>query len=183
MVNDRSSDATLGRAIESLSLENQTKFKEALLESELGKIPYSKLLEADRLLFPQKSDEEIRRFFMDTEVYEPFYIAERLLPHYAVIIFSNNHLGIPEEVAKYLNINIAQFPFVNSAVVGMRKPNKEFYDYLVEKYKLIPGECIFIDNMLHNLAPAQELGMKTFHYQRNDEELVNFLKAEGVYQV
>ncbi len=181
LVNDRSSDKVLSDAIGRLSLEDQAKHRELLQQSELGKIPYSDLLEADKLLFPDKNTNEIKEFFFNTEVYKPFRIAERLLRNHRVIIFSNNHVGAPEEVAKFLNINISQFPFINSALVGMRKPQKEFYDYLLEKYKLVAKNCVFIDNMFHNLIPAQQLGMKTFHYQQNDEDLVKFLNAEGIY--
>ncbi|MCX6724430.1 MAG: HAD family phosphatase [Candidatus Staskawiczbacteria bacterium] len=45
--------------------------------------------------------------------------------------------------------------------VGMKKPEMDIYQLAVEKLKVKPEECIFIDDKEKNLLPAKELGMKT----------------------
>jgi putative hydrolase of the HAD superfamily len=181
LVNDRSNDTSMKELIAKLPPESQNKLKQTLLQSELGQIPYEELLKTDKeILFPDKTMEEIKNFFLNTEVYEPFRIAEKLFSRYQVIIFSNNHIGAPEQMAKNLNIDISKFPFINSALVGMRKPDLNFYRYLIEKFKISPYESIFIDNMAHNLIPAEQLGFQTFYYRNNDLNLIEYLNKLGI---
>ena len=181
LVNDRSDDTLLKEIIQKLPEEHQLKNRELLTQSELGLIPYEDVWKFDEeILFPNKSREEIEDFFLNTEVYNTFFLAEKLLSAYKVIIFSDNHKGAPEKMAKNLNINISQFPFINSAFVGMRKPNIEFYKYLIKLHNLIPEESVFIDNTQKNLTPARQLGIRTFHYTKNYDELIEYLKALGV---
>ena len=44
------------------------------------------------------------------------------------------------------------------------KPNRKIYDLLFSKYNLNPNECIFIDDKLHNIEMANELGMIGIQY-------------------
>ena len=54
------------------------------------------------------------------------------------------------------------------------KPNRKIYDLLFSKYNLNPNECIFIDDKLHNIEMANELGMIGIQYT-NYNELVKKL--------
>jgi putative hydrolase of the HAD superfamily len=53
---------------------------------------------------------------------------------------------------------------VISGEVGIRKPAPEIYSLGAESIGLTPGACVFVDDLLHNLAPAAELGMATVHH-------------------
>lgn len=64
---------------------------------------------------------------------------------------------------------------VYSAPIKMIKPNAEIYQYILDKYNLIPSECVFIDDMKANLAGAARFGIKTFHYENNPSELKDFI--------
>ncbi|QBI52766.1 HAD family hydrolase [Streptomonospora litoralis] len=48
---------------------------------------------------------------------------------------------------------------VISGEVGMRKPEQEIFAHAVELTGLPPEECVFIDDMEHNVHAAVELGM------------------------
>ena len=62
------------------------------------------------------------------------------------------------------------------------KPAIETYKRLIEKYKIEPQYCIFIEDIARNLKPAHELGMKTVWIKNNepwaakysDEKFVNY---------
>jgi len=43
--------------------------------------------------------------------------------------------------------------------VGTRKPEKKIYELMLEKLKLKPFECIFLDDREENVVVANELGM------------------------
>lgn len=62
-------------------------------------------------------------------------------------------------------------PVILSYEVGMRKPEINIYLLAIEKLKVKPEECIFIDDKEKNLLPAEELGMKTV-LARSPEQIV-----------
>ncbi|MEO6611613.1 MAG: HAD family phosphatase [Chitinophagaceae bacterium] len=47
----------------------------------------------------------------------------------------------------------------------MRKPSAEFYQLLLDRYALKPGEVLFIDDNLRNVKAAEVLGIKSIHFQ------------------
>ncbi|MEI6823561.1 MAG: HAD family phosphatase [Bacteroidota bacterium] len=59
--------------------------------------------------------------------------------------------------------------------VGMRKPHKDIYEYVLNEEKLIPEETLFIDDSLQNLQPAIDLGINTY-LMKKDDELVNLFQ-------
>ena len=56
-----------------------------------------------------------------------------------------------------------------------RKPFKNMYTTLIERYGIDPHKAIFVDDNERNLHPAAELGMATIHFK--DAE--RFRKALG----
>ena len=58
--------------------------------------------------------------------------------------------------------------FVESAVVGLRKPDPRIYSLVCEKLGLPPSRVAFLDDIGRNLKPARELGMATIKV--NDPE-------------
>ncbi|HET9172559.1 MAG TPA: HAD family phosphatase [Actinospica sp.] len=60
---------------------------------------------------------------------------------------------------------------VISGEAGVRKPSREIYELGAEAVGLRPEQCVFIDDLPHNLRPAQELGMAVVHHTSVDETL------------
>lgn len=50
---------------------------------------------------------------------------------------------------------------VESAVVGIRKPEPEFYRIACRELGVEPAECMFLDDLGINLKPARAMGMTT----------------------
>ncbi|MEI8359966.1 MAG: HAD family phosphatase [Deltaproteobacteria bacterium] len=50
---------------------------------------------------------------------------------------------------------------VESAVVGLRKPDPRIYALVLEQLDVDPGETVFLDDFGKNIIAAQELGMNT----------------------
>ena len=50
---------------------------------------------------------------------------------------------------------------VESSKVGVRKPEKRFYEIACERLGVEPHECIFLDDLGVNLKPAAQMGMTT----------------------
>ncbi|CAE6492213.1 unnamed protein product [Rhizoctonia solani] len=53
--------------------------------------------------------------------------------------------------------------FVDSSVVGSRKPEPGIYEYACKANGVSPNEVVFLDDLGLNLKTAQKLGMKTMH--------------------
>jgi epoxide hydrolase-like predicted phosphatase len=53
---------------------------------------------------------------------------------------------------------------VISGDVGVRKPTPEIYERGARAIDRAPGECVFVDDLTFNLAPARDLGMATVHH-------------------
>ena len=47
----------------------------------------------------------------------------------------------------------------------MAKPNKEFYEKLINKYNLIKEETIFFDDKEKNVIAANEIGIKAIQFK------------------
>jgi len=53
--------------------------------------------------------------------------------------------------------------FCDSSLVGMRKPEPEFYLAACRRNRVHPRECVFLDDLRMNLKTAKALGMQTIH--------------------
>ena len=61
---------------------------------------------------------------------------------------------------------------VDSAFVGMRKPDREIYELTLSRLDGIePGECLFIDDTAVNCDAARELGIVAVHYVDNAQAI------------
>ena len=54
---------------------------------------------------------------------------------------------------------------VISGYVGMLKPNRDIFDFLLFRYGLDASETLFIDDELANVIAANTLGIQTVHFQ------------------
>lgn len=61
--------------------------------------------------------------------------------------------------------------FVESAVVGLRKPDPRIYTLVCEKLGVPPPRVAFLDDIGRNLKPARALGMATIRVDDPDQAL------------
>ena len=50
-----------------------------------------------------------------------------------------------------------------------RKPFPEFYERLLTRYNVTPAEALFIDDNLRNVKAAEDLGIKSIHFQSPEQ--------------
>ncbi len=61
---------------------------------------------------------------------------------------------------------------VDSAFVGMRKPEREIYELTVERLGDVrPESCLFIDDIEVNCDTARDLGMSVIHFRSNEQAI------------
>jgi 2-haloacid dehalogenase len=68
---------------------------------------------------------------------------------------------------------------VISGEIGLAKPGREVFDFLLEKTGRRAGECVFIDDSPVNVAAARELGFDAIHF-RSPERLRDDLTNKGI---
>ncbi|MBS1517878.1 MAG: HAD-IA family hydrolase [Bacteroidetes bacterium] len=89
--------------------------------------------------------------------------------------------------ASHINFIDNNFPYVKhiknrvlSYKVKAVKPDKKIYRHLINKYRLIPGETLFIDDLRQNILSSNELGLNTIHYTSHKRFLKEFKKFTGI---
>ena len=99
-----------------------------------------------------------------------FDYLETLSPKYNLYLLSNTngihmnafHSGFVKQTGKALLDDY----FVKawySHKIGLRKPNKDVYEFVLKDGGLKPTETLFIDDSIHNIEAAMEMGIQTHH--------------------
>ncbi len=111
-------------------------------------------------------EQEIRRLFDTTaELVEEYsysfdWIKELKDRGYRVYLLSN--YGKTSFEAAREKKKLSFLPLVDGAVISyevqMVKPEEGIYKALLEKYKLIAEECVFLDDKMENIEAAERLG-------------------------
>ena len=50
---------------------------------------------------------------------------------------------------------------IESAKIGLRKPDPRIYHMMVDALQVDPARCVYLDDLGVNLKPARDMGMKT----------------------
>jgi 2-haloacid dehalogenase len=65
-----------------------------------------------------------------------------------------------------------------SSEVKICKPEPDIYKILMERYRLLPEECVFIDDRKENLDTARQLGMETILFQTAGQVRIDLVNKE-----
>jgi putative hydrolase of the HAD superfamily len=73
---------------------------------------------------------------------------------------------------------------IESAKIGVRKPDPRIYRMMCDALKVEPANCVFLDDLGVNLKPAREMGMKTIKVIEswqaiNELEALTHIKLKG----
>ncbi len=109
-------------------------------------------------------------------------LVKQLKKNYTVALLSNTKHPFADYNIK--NNRYRYFdPVVLSCKVGLIKPEKEIYMYMLKKLNLKAEECVFIDNEEKNIRGAREVGINSILFDANSHpitELIKELKKLGV---
>jgi len=70
--------------------------------------------------------------------------------------------------------------FVESAVVGIRKPDPRIYHLACEQLRVAPADAVFLDDIGSNLKAARALGMTTIRVAAPDAALTELAALLGL---
>ncbi len=80
---------------------------------------------------------------------------------FATGLLSNNIAEAWPYVLSNLDVNELFDVSVNSAFVGMRKPEKRIFTHILNELELPPERTLFLDDVAVNIDAAKSVGMKT----------------------
>lgn len=130
-------------------------------------------------------EQEIRKAFEDKKKivarrdYVIPWIQDLKRNKYRVLYLSNFSHRASVECADALDF----IPYTDGGILSYRehivKPMPEIYKLLIDRYELIPEECVFLDDVEENLRAAEAFGIHTILFE-NQEQAKSELAKLGV---
>jgi putative hydrolase of the HAD superfamily len=69
---------------------------------------------------------------------------------------------------------------IESAKIGLRKPDPRIYKMMVETLTVDPKACVYLDDLGGNLKPAREMGMTTIKVASGAQAIAELEAATGL---
>jgi putative hydrolase of the HAD superfamily len=107
-------------------------------------------------------------------------LARRLRSSYRVGVLSNTTVMLEDQVLAPNGILDMWDVIINSARIGIAKPDVGIYTAAAEAVGLAPEECVHIDDLENNVIGAEAAGFKAVHHTGDFPALEGSLRALGV---
>lgn len=93
----------------------------------------------------------------------------------------NNAIGSASGRTLYVAEVMTLFDHViESAKVGLRKPDPRIYRMMVERLGVDPQQCVYLDDLGVNLKPARDMGMTTIKVVSGEQAIADLESATGL---
>ncbi len=112
---------------------------------------------------------------------ERINLLQKLKTKYRLFLLSNTnviHYNIYDnELYKGFGIHLSDLfeKAYYSHEIGMRKPDIKCFRYVIDDSKLMPNETLFIDDSIINIESANEIGLKTIHFDLSKNQNLNMV--------
>ena len=169
---------TLGRAMQRIA---DRVGEHPLYELERGRITETDFLGALRgeLAVELGHEPELHRFadvyFEALDVNEPMIGVMRAARSrgYRMALLTNNVREWEAHWRAMVPVDEIFEVIVDSAFVGLRKPEPEIYELTVERLGegVGPSDCLFVDDVEVNVDAARHFGMRAVHFRDNEQAI------------
>ena len=83
------------------------------------------------------------------------------------VVIATNHVSFVKEfINSHFDINYLD-DLIISAEINRIKPNLDFYEFILNKYKINATELLFLDDNIKNINGANVLGIKTIRVEKS----------------
>ena len=96
-----------------------------------------------------------------------------------VAALTNNWISEEKREAGAQELRPLFHVFVESSVVGLRKPDPRIYRHVCAELGVEPRAAVFLDDIGRNLKPARQLGMTTIKVEDPDQALAELEASLG----
>ena len=139
-----------------------------------GDISTSEAIDAIAAKSSLKREEIAHIFNLRAEIMFPLDSNVRLLPELKKRGFRLYYLSnFPIDIFEEIKTGYFFFTYFDGGVISSEvkfsKPDRRIFEILLEKYGLIPSECLFVDDIEINVRAAEGLGIKGLVTYGSDE--------------
>jgi len=104
-------------------------------------------------------------------------IVSSLRKNYRVVSVSNDNTIASRAISREIGLK----PFFDaefvSSEIGVKKPDKGVFNFLLKRFGIGPGEMIFIDDKPENVESAKRLGITGFHFTCPEKLVADLRRA------
>lgn len=83
-----------------------------------------------------------------------------------IVIATNNVSFVKEFINSHFDVSYLD-DLIISAEINRIKPNLDFYEFILDKYKINANELLFLDDNIENVNGAKKLGIQTIKVEKN----------------
>ena len=152
-------------------------------EYEKGNCTSATFLKEMRVHFPKTTENEITKawnaILLDFPEYRLEFIEQFAKEkNYRLFLLSNTNAIHITHVQQHMGLNKYQRfkdvfeHFYLSYEMGMRKPDLEIFQYVLDQHRLIPQETLFVDDTKENTNAAAKIGMRVWNLTVDQEDIV-----------
>jgi putative hydrolase of the HAD superfamily len=112
---------------------------------------------------------------------------ESINKRYQIFLLSNTNEIHIQSFKEILNFNIGYNRFLNcfkkvyySFEIGLRKPDTEIFNFVLNQHNLIASETIFIDDSAQHILGAERCGIKSFLLDTQNTNVISLLQQFGI---
>jgi glucose-1-phosphatase len=168
----------LGLSYEDLS--TQVFDSELAAKSTIGEVDEIEIWEhvQEKFGLSTKELDDFRRNFwagdrLDLELID---FIRRLRNDYRIGLLSNAWSGTRASLTDRFSFLDTFDVSIFSAEVGLKKPDPEIYQMILQQLEVEPGEAVFIDDFEENIIAARKLGMRAVHF-KSRQQVIKELKS------
>jgi FMN phosphatase YigB (HAD superfamily) len=157
------------------------------LQFEKGEIPQEEFLLGIQKQVPNASLIEIleawNAILLDFPLYRLEFL-QKLSKKYRLFLLSNTdsiHIETFEQetgISFYSDFYQCFEKVYFSFEIGMRKPDAEIFNYLIQKHELSVKNTLFVDDKKENTDAALSLGFHVWNLQVGQEDVINLFEKE-----
>jgi len=149
---------------------------ELFSQYEIGAITHPQFISGIQKMYQDISEDKINEAWCAMLLDLPFERLEmlkRLKQKYNLVLLSNtNHQHIESFNQILDNAGIDDFhqhfhQVYYSYEIGLRKPEAEVFEFVLEQHNFEPDQTMFIDDSIENCDAAEALGMQVYRVTRN----------------
>jgi putative hydrolase of the HAD superfamily len=154
---------------------------------ETGRITSDAFLEeVSKFVKPGTTEDQIRAAWNSILLDLPeqrLFCLEKAAENHRIFLLSNTNEIHIDEFNSYL-LQTHSLPSLEpffeklylSYEVGLRKPDKQIFEHVLDDAGLNPESTLFIDDSIQHIQSASELGINTYHLQK--EDICDFLEGK-----
>ena len=105
-------------------------------------------------------------------------LVKKLKQNYRVVLLTNQNALAQKLFAKKFGLGKLFDAQIVSGEIGVKKPNREIFDYVADKFDVKPSDIVFVDDAAENVDSAKSFGLKAVQFTSLEGLLAEFRRLK-----